>query len=142
MGMAIAMATAIAITPRVAVTGSRRTSSERTDWRVHNDSPKSPRPTVASQSKYCTWIGRFNPSFARRSSRSLPYAFSSSISWTTSPGMRRGSVKTMSEAIEQRGDRDQQAAEDIVAHEHAGGRRATRRLNPMRRLHAGDAGCL
>src|SRR6185295_3366795 len=30
---------------------------------------------------------------------SLAYAFSASMSWTASPGMRRGSVNTMSEAI-------------------------------------------
>src|SRR5207248_2807941 len=41
----------------------------------------------------------FNPSLVRRSSRSFAYAFSSSIIATTSPGMSRGSVNTMSDAI-------------------------------------------
>src|SRR5205823_9580357 len=40
-----------------------------------------------------------SPSFVRSSSRSLAYAFSSSIIATTSPGISRGSVKTMSDAI-------------------------------------------
>src|SRR5205823_5961085 len=88
-----------AMTPRTTVTGRRRVSSTRTDWRVQSDSPRFPRPIAPSQSTYCTWIGRSSPSFALRSSRSLPYAFSSSMSWTTSPGIRRGRVNTMSEAI-------------------------------------------
>src|SRR5437660_7777909 len=87
------------MTPRTTVTGRRRVSSTRTDWRVQSDSPRFPRPIAPSQSTYCTWIGRSSPSFALRSSRSLPYAFSSSMSWTTSPGIRRGRVNTMSEAI-------------------------------------------
>ena len=104
MGMPIAMATASARLPSAAVTGSRRASSVRTGWRVHSDSPKLPRTIEPSQSTYCTGMGRSRPSFARRSSRSLPYAFSSSMSCTTSPGIRRGSVKTMSEAISSDGN--------------------------------------
>src|SRR5512145_2541349 len=44
-------------------------------------------------------MGRLRPSFSRSSSMSLAYAFSSSMSWTTSPGMSRGSVKTIIVAI-------------------------------------------
>src|SRR6185436_9876094 len=44
-------------------------------------------------------MGRSRPSLWRRSSTSLPYAFSSSMSCTASPGSSRGRVKTMSEAM-------------------------------------------
>src|SRR6266849_155094 len=48
-------------------------------------------------------MGRSRPSLWRRSSTSLPYAFSSSMSWTASPGSSLGRVKTMSEAITSEG---------------------------------------
>ena len=54
MGMPMAMATKVAKIPSVTVTGNRRVSSESTGWRVHNDSPRWPRTTEPSQSKYCT----------------------------------------------------------------------------------------
>ena len=72
MGIPIRIATAMAMTPRVSVTGKRRASSPSTCCRVHNDSPRSPRAIRPSHSRYCTGIGRLSPSFARRSSRSLP----------------------------------------------------------------------
>ena len=72
IGTPMATATASARPPSVALTGSRRASSLITGWRVHSDSPRLPRTTAPSQSTYCTGIGRFRPSLARRSSRSLP----------------------------------------------------------------------
>ena len=56
----------------MSVTGMRRASSPSTGWRVHSDSPRSPRAIRPTQSTYCTGIGRSSPSLARRSSRSLP----------------------------------------------------------------------
>ena len=53
-GMPIRTATAIAITPRVTVTGRRRPSSESTGWWVQSDSPRLVRTIAPSHSKYCT----------------------------------------------------------------------------------------
>src|SRR5258705_1498477 len=44
-------------------------------------------------------MGRSRPSLWRTSPTSLPYAFSSSMSCTASPGSSRGRVRTMSEAM-------------------------------------------
>src|SRR5207247_3493062 len=99
MGRAIITAKTTLEAPSSSVTGSRRASSSRPGRRVHSDSPRSPRTMWPSHSTYWTWSGRSRPSLARSSARSRAYAFSSSIRLTTSPGMSRGSVKTISDAI-------------------------------------------
>src|SRR5437879_2998766 len=98
-GSAMARAKVSAKPASVSVTGSRWPISSSTGRRVHSDSPRSPRATWPSQSTYCTYSGRSRPSLARSSAMSRAYAFSESMSWTASPGMSRGSVKTISEAI-------------------------------------------
>src|SRR5882762_9727056 len=102
-GIAINRATVRPSTASSKVTGSRWPISSSTGRFVHSDSPRSPRATLLSHSTYCTGSGRLRPSFSRSSSRSLAYAFSASISTTTSPGISRGSVKTISDAISSEG---------------------------------------
>src|SRR5258705_6615888 len=102
-GIAISRATVRPSTASSKVTGSRWPISSRTGRLVHSDSPRSPRATLPSHSTYWTGSGRLRPSFSRSSSRSLAYAFSASIRTTTSPGINRGSVKTISEAISSEG---------------------------------------
>src|SRR5207249_5420354 len=102
-GIAISRATVRPSTASSKVTGSRWPISSSTGRFVHSDSPRSPRATLLSHSTYCTGSGRLRPSFSRSSSRSLAYAFSASISTTTSPGISRGSVKTISDAISSEG---------------------------------------
>src|SRR2546428_6726779 len=99
MGSAMITAKTTLDAPSSSVTGSRRASSSRTGRRVHSDSPRSPRTTWPSHSRYWTWSGRSRPSLARSSARSRAYAFSSSMRLTTSPGMSRGSAKTISDAM-------------------------------------------
>src|SRR5438309_1896312 len=98
-GRAMTSANVSAKAASVSVTGSRWPISSSTGRRVQSDSPRSPRATWPSQSTYCTYSGRSRPSLARSSARSRAYAFSESMSWTASPGISRGSVKTISEAI-------------------------------------------
>src|SRR5213594_3827100 len=102
-GMAIRSAEESPNTASSNVSGSRWPISSSTGRFVHSDSPRSPRTARPSHSTYCTGSGRSRPSFARSSSRSLAYAFSASMSTTTSPGMSRGSVKTISDAISRDG---------------------------------------
>src|SRR5689334_2091572 len=56
-----------------------------------------------AHSTYWTWSARSSPSFRRSSSRSFAYDVSASMSCTASPGIRRGSVKTITEAISSEG---------------------------------------
>src|SRR5215831_15422183 len=85
------------------VSGSRWPISSSTGRFVHSDSPRSPRTARPSHSTYCTWKGRSRPSFARSSAMSFAYEVSASMSCTASPGMRRGSVKTIAVAITSEG---------------------------------------
>ena len=97
-GMPIRIATPSAMPPSAAVTGRRRDSSASTGWRVHSDSPRWPRPTASSHSTYCTWMRPVQPELRAQILEILAVGLLLSMSWTTSPGIRRGSVKTMSEA--------------------------------------------
>src|SRR5438093_10309293 len=99
MGSAMITAKTTLEAPSSSVTGSRRASSSGTGRRVHSDSPRSRRTMWPSHSTYWTWSGRSRPSLARNSARSRAYAFSSSMRLTTSPGMSRGSVKTINDAM-------------------------------------------
>src|SRR5256885_3386025 len=103
MGSAMITAKTTLEAPSSSVTGSRRASSSHTGRRVHSDSPRSPRTMWLSHSTYWTWSGRSRPSLARSSARSRAYAFSSSMRLTTSPGMSRGSVKTINDAMSSAG---------------------------------------
>src|SRR5689334_17460506 len=99
MGSAMTSAISVAYRASSAVSGSRCASSWATGRRVHSDSPRSPRTARPSQPTYCTCSGRSSPSLARSSSMSLAYDVSASMSCTASPGISRGSVKTMNEAM-------------------------------------------
>src|SRR5688572_8027530 len=98
-GSAISSEMASAMSASSSVIGSRWPISSSTGRFVHSDSPRSPRTARPAHSTYCTCSGRFRPSLARSSSMSLAYAFSSSMSWTASPGMRRGRANTTTDAI-------------------------------------------
>ena len=72
IGTAMTIAKNRASTPSSRLMGRRRASSSSTGRLVQSDSPRSPRATWPSHSTYWMYIGRFRPSLARRSSRSLP----------------------------------------------------------------------